>query len=45
VTELGGRVVIRSGSAIVTFQRAGATTRFTNEPWHGTLVKVVLPLP
>jgi len=44
VTQLGGRVVIRSGSALVTFHRAGPTTRFTNEPWHGTLVKVVLPL-
>lgn len=45
VTALGGQVVIRSGSALVTFRRTGPTTRFTDEPWRGTLVKVVLPLP
>ncbi len=45
VTALGGRVVVRSGTAIVTFTRGATRTTSTEQPWNGTLVKVVLPLP
>lgn len=45
VVRLGGQVVVRSGSGMVTFDRGGQTARFTDDPWRGTLVKVVLPLP
>ncbi len=45
VTALGGRVVVRSGTAMVTFTCTEARTTYTAQPWNGTLVKVVLPLP
>lgn len=45
VSALGGRVVVRSGTATVSFTRDAATTMPSELPWKGTLVKVVLPLP
>ncbi len=45
VTQTGGSVTVRSGSAQVVFDGKRQSIVFNSEPWRGTLVKVVVQLP